>query len=70
MTDPLLYPPLTPALKARMRATGHADMVELLDHVSASTIRGLMKAAAGGPVFKPKVARNTAKFLTLARIKP
>ena len=58
--DPLLYPPLTPALKARMRTAGHADMVELLDRVSASTIRGLVKAAASGPVFKPKVARKAA----------
>lgn len=57
-TDPLLYPPLTPALKARMRTAGHVDMVDLLDRVSASTIRGLMKAAASGPVFKPKVAGN------------
>ncbi len=58
--EPLLYPPLTPELKVRMRKAGHADMIEILDNVSVSTIKGLMKAAQGGPVFKPKVAKKAA----------
>ncbi len=59
-TVPILYPPLTPELKARMRKAGHGDMVELLDNVSASTIKGLMRAAQSGPVFKPKMAKKAA----------
>ena len=56
--EALLYPPLTPEIKARMRKSGHADMIALLDKVSASTIQGLVKAARNGPVFKPKVAKR------------
>jgi len=58
--EPLLYPPLTPEIKARMRKGGHGDMIEILDNVSASTIKGLMKAARSGPVFKPKAAKRAA----------
>ena len=59
-TEPLLYPPLTPEVKARMRKAGHGDMVELLDNVSACTIKGLMEASRIAPVFKPKVATKAA----------
>lgn len=59
-SEPVLYPPLTPELKARMHKAGHGDMVEILDNVSASTVRGLMKAARTGPVFKPAKAVKSA----------
>ena len=41
-TEPLLYPPLSPEIKARVRKAGHGDMIGILDNVSASTIKGLM----------------------------
>ena len=59
-TEPLLYPPLSAELKARMRKAGHADMVLLLDEVSVETIKGLMRASQSGPMFKPKLAKKAA----------
>ena len=59
-SSPVLYPPLSPELKARMRKAGHGDMIDVLDKVSADTIRGLMRAAQSGPVFRPKVAKKAA----------
>ena len=58
--EPLVYPPLSPEIKARMRKAGHGDMIGILDSVSASTIKALMKAAQGGPVFKPKASTKAA----------
>ena len=43
-----------------MRKAGHGDMIDVLDKVSADTIRGLMRAAQSGPVFRPKVAKKAA----------
>lgn len=54
------YPPLSPELKVRMRKAGHGDMIDVLDKVSADTIRGLMRAAQSGPVFRPKGAKKDA----------
>ena len=61
-TEPLLYPPLSAELKARMRKAGHADMVLLLDEVSLETIKGLMRASQSGPMFKPGLAAKYTMF--------
>lgn len=52
-TEPLLYPPLSPEIEARLRKTGHGHLVKTLRNMKVSTIKGLMRASQSGPVFKP-----------------
>ena len=49
-TEPLVYPPLIPEFEARLRKAGHGHLVEALKDVKESTIKGLMKAMASGPI--------------------
>ena len=58
--DPVLYPPLSDAIKERMRKNGHADMIEVLDKMSKKTIEGLMRATRAGTVFSPKAGKRAA----------
>lgn len=58
--EPLLYPPLTEALKARMRKMGHGGMIDVLDNMDEKTIKGLMRAARSGAVLTPKTAKRAA----------
>ena len=60
LKEPVLYPPLTEALKARMRKAGHGDMIDVLDNMTENTIKGLMQATRGGTVFSPKTAKRAA----------
>ncbi|MFN0164258.1 MAG: hypothetical protein ACKVQQ_23725 [Burkholderiales bacterium] len=59
-SEPLVHPPLSPELKARLRKAGHGHVVKAVEGIKADTIRGLMKAMASGPVFNAKVARKAA----------
>ncbi len=58
--QPLLYPPLSEALKARMRKAGHGDMIGVLDDMTEKNIKALMRAVRGGPVFSPKAGKRAA----------
>ena len=58
--EPLLYPPLSDALKARMRKAGHGDMVEVLDNMTEKTIEGLLRATRAGTMFSAKTSKRAA----------
>lgn len=59
-SEPLLYPPLTTELKARLRKAGHGHLVEAVENISESTIKSLLKGMENGPVFRPKAAKRAA----------
>ena len=43
-----------------MRKAGHGDMIEVLDDMTEKSIKTLMRAVRGGPVFSPKVGKRAA----------
>ena len=59
-SEPLLYPPLTAELKARLRKAGHGHLVDAVEDISEDTIKGLIKGMKNGPVFRPKAAKKAA----------
>ena len=43
-----------------MRKAGHGDMIEVLDDMTEKSIKTLMRAVRGGPVFSPKAGKRAA----------